>query len=101
MKNKLYNLFLMMLSLVFVLILVGTIYDNKNLVLKTASPLIVILGFIILGLTLILLYKFINKKIDDNISIKKEILIAGLIFGIILVFQILLFMINHGIEMQL
>ena len=89
MKNKLYNLFLMMFQLVFVVILVGTIFDNKSLVLKTTSPIIVILGFIIFGLALILLYKLINKKIDNNISLKKEIIISVIIFGIIFISQII------------
>ena len=74
MKNKLYKLFLIVFSLIFSVILVGTIFDNKSLV-KTTSPIIIIMSFLIIGTILILLYKFINKKLKDNLSLKKEIII--------------------------
>ena len=87
MKEKLYNIFLIVFSLIFALILVGTIFDNKSLI--TVSPITIILSFIIIGLILILIYKFINKKITDNLSIKKEIIIVGIIFLIILIYQLI------------
>ena len=87
MKEKVYNIFLIVFSLIFALILVGTIFDNKSLI--TVSPITIILSFIIIGLILILIYKFINKKITDNLSIKKEIIIVGIIFLILLIYQLI------------
>lgn len=89
MKQKLYNVFLIIFSIIFITIFLGTIFDNKNVSIYT-NPIILIICFIITALLLINIYKFLNKKIYSDISIKKEIIIFSVIFLVITIIQIII-----------
>ncbi len=88
MKNKLYNAFLIVFSIIFSIVFIGTIFDNKSLI-GTASPLIVIICFVIIGVILIGIYKLLNKIINEDLSLKKELIIVGLLFAVLIVFQLI------------
>ena len=85
-KGFLYSTFLKVFLIIFIIILFGTIFDNKSL-LVVENPIYEILGFIIVTLFFLGIYKFVLKKIDDNISLKKEIIITGIISLVLIIFQ--------------
>ena len=87
-KKKLYNIFLIIFSIVFVIIFIGTIFDNKNISIYT-NPIFLIIGFIVTTFLLIFIYKFLNKKITNDLSTKKEIIIFSIIFLLIIIIQII------------
>ena len=88
MKKKLYSLSLINFSLIFGLIIIETIFNNKSIV-TTINPVVLFLGLIIISILLVALYKFIDKKISNDISPKKELIIVICIFIAILVAQVL------------
>lgn len=86
MKAKLYKLFLIVFFLFYLLIFLGTIFDNKSLLI-IANPLISIMSFISITVFLILVYKKLLKNINENISLKKEIKLCIILGAIFLIIQ--------------
>lgn len=87
MEKKLYNIFMIIFPITFIIIFLGTIFDNKSLIVIT-NPIISIISLIIVGLILTFIYKLIMKKVKENISIKKEVIICSIIGGIFLIIQL-------------
>ena len=85
-KNGLNKLFLAIYFLIFVTIFLGTIFDNKSII-AVINPAILILSFVLTTLLFIVIYKYMMKTIDDNISLQKEIFIAGIIIILLISFQ--------------
>ncbi len=97
-KSKIYKLFNMIFSIVFAVILIGTIFDNQSQI-KAVSALPLILCALIIGVVVILMYTLCmyigKKKLSDNtyycgkISIKKEIIIFLILISCIIGLEII------------
>lgn len=87
-KSKLIQIFFVIFSLVFSIVFIGTIFDNKSLV-ATLNPLVIIIGLIVFFIILYLIFKFIEQKVPETLSLKKEIIIFGVAFLFILSLQII------------
>lgn len=89
MKQKIYNVFLVVFTFLFASIIMGTIFDNKSLI-SNVSPISIIIGTIFVGLIIFILYKYLISKLL-NISLKKEIIIVTILLSIIIIIQCLVF----------
>ena len=78
-KQILYNLFLKSFLIIFIVIFLGTIFDNKS-VLVAENPIYEITSFVIITIFFMIIYFIFLKKINDKTSLKKEIIIVSIIF---------------------
>ena len=88
MEKKLYNTFMIVFSILFLAIFLGSIFDNKSIIVVT-SPFLSIISLFIVGVLLIFIYRFIVKRVKKNISIKHEIIICSVLVGIFLLLQLI------------
>lgn len=87
MKKFLYSLFLKIFFIVFIIIFIGTIFDNKS-IFVVENPIYVIISLILITIFFLIVYKVFLKRVDDNLNIKKEIRIVSIIFIVFLIFQV-------------
>lgn len=86
MKNKLYKIFAYVFSVVFLLILIESIFNNHSLT-AVINPFILLISFVVLTTILIVLYKWWTKI---NLTTKKSIIIGSVIFGCIIALEIII-----------
>lgn len=60
--EKLYSTVMIVFSILFLVIFLGSIFDNKSIIVVT-TPFLSIISLFIVGVLLIFIYKFIIKKV--------------------------------------
>lgn len=60
--KKLYSTVMIVFSILFLVIFLGSIFDNKSIIVVT-TPFLSIISLFIVGVLLIFIYKFIIKKV--------------------------------------
>lgn len=88
MGKKLYNIFMIIFLITFIIIFFGSIFDNKSLIVVT-TPFLSIISLFIVGILLIFIYRFIIKRVKKNISVKHEIIICSILGGVFLLLQLI------------
>ena len=88
MGKKLYNIFMIIFLITFIIIFLGSIFDNKSLIVVT-TPFLSIISLFIVGILLIFIYRFIIKRVKKNISVKHEIIICSILGGVFLLLQLI------------
>lgn len=61
-REKLYSTVMIVFSILFLVIFLGSIFDNKSIIVVT-TPFLSIISLFIVGVLLIFIYKFIIKKV--------------------------------------
>ena len=85
-RKVIYRVIMLLFIVLFVVIFVGTVFDNRSLI-YAENPLVMLLMFTITTIFFVVVYKLIFKKIDDDISIKKELAIAGALMIVFVILQ--------------
>ena len=87
-KNNIYSLFQKVFLFLFLIIFCGTILDNKSIYVVD-SPLYILIGFLIVSALFLGIYNIILKKTNKELPIKKEIIIVGSLFFLLLLLQLI------------
>ena len=72
-REKLYSTVMIVFSILFLVIFLGSIFDNKSIIVVT-TPFLSIISLFIVGVLLIFIYKFIIKKVKKISTLSMRLL---------------------------